>query len=128
MYTSHVYKQCTAWKVPRWLNMGKKCDGGFLSTLLNKVLNATQSHGVIQFHIVLFWHILDECINAHLLLSKQAVWVLKSRIFGQKSTSWKKTTVHWKFISKRIIQKKVKSDFQSEFSISRIIRIFLIFF
>ena len=36
----------------------------------------------------------DVCVRDHLLFTKQAVWVLKSKIFGQQSTYSKKTSLH----------------------------------
>ena len=108
MYTSHVYKQCTAWKVPRWLNMGKKCDGGFLSTLLNKVLNATQSHWVIQFYIVLFWHTLDQCINGHLKKKKNKLSGSLKKDFRPKINILKENHCTLKIYPQRNHQKRSK--------------------
>ena len=56
----------------------------------------------------------------HLLFLKQAVWVLKSKILAQNQMYFGNS-----FIDS---QKEPKSDFQSEFSMSKIIRIFLFFF
>ena len=58
----------------------------------------------------------------------QAVWVLKSKVFGQKST-----VVKWNYqilcLHPVTVGQKVPIlDFQSEFSMSKIVRIFLIFF
>ena len=60
------------------------------------------------------------CSSEYLLFAQQAVWVLKSNVFGQKSTVFK-----WKHCILRIhpltgCQKVSKSDFQSVVSKSKI--------
>ena len=63
--------------------------------------------------------------SEYLLFTQQAVWVLKNKVFGQEST-----VVKWNYqiLSLHLVtvhQKVPILDFQSEFSMSKIIRIFL---
>jgi hypothetical protein len=67
-------------------------------------------------------------VSEYLLFAYQAVWVLKSKVFGQKST-----VVKWNYqilcLHPVIVGQTVPVlDFHSEFSVSKIVRIFLIFF
>ena len=71
---------------------------------------------------------LHKHLCVYLVSAKQAGWVLKSKICGQKST-----VVKWNYQilclhPLTVCQKVPILDFQSEFSMSKIVQIFLIFF
>ena len=65
--------------------------------------------------------------NISLVVEFQRWWVLKSKLFGQESTCHQ--GIFQQLLQVMTVRQKVpKSYFQSEFSLSRIFRILVIFF